>query len=163
LGLKEGLTGTPREKGVQMLIRDDGTFLFRNMPIEDKSLIEKDGNGQPLAAYELNQTLLKDFKGTKTKGMTLPPGPLTVSYIRDIRYDPMNETHDVNEKEKGAGKLNKTFVKDRAEAKIYQHAKKPPTNILFNKAVVMLGIVTILLALALGAKAALPKLLERMA
>ena len=160
MGIKQSITGVAKEKGLQMLIRDDGTFLFRFMPIEDKSLIEKDGNGQQLAAYELNQTLLKDFKGNKA--ISLKEGPLTVSYIRDIRFDPMEETTDINVKEKGSGKLNKSFVTDRAESKMYQHAKKPPTNILFNKAVIFLGAIAVILALSLGATAALPKVLERL-
>ena len=143
------ILGPPKERGTQLYFRDDGGFQFRKLDIEDTFLVEKNQQKEAIKAWMLRYKLLRRFDGFKSIGADM----VTVSYGRDIVFDPFRQLNDSEKPEKGKA-LVKDFIKRIAEAKCYQHERTAKGSTLADKVVVYMGIVMVLLALAIGAKAA---------
>ena len=141
--------GTPKEKRTQLYFRDDGGFLFRKLDIVDTFLCEKNGAGEVLKAWMMRYKLLKRFNGFGNVGADM----VTISYARDIVFDPFSELSDKEKPEKGK-KLIKDFIKKIAEAKCYQHERTAKGSTFTDTITLCLGIAVVLLALAMGIKAA---------
>ena len=144
-----GLFGTPKEQGTQVLFRDDGSFIIRNLEIVDGFLVEKDNEGVGRYAWMMFYKLLKRFEGFKNIGA----GNVTLSYNRDVVFDPFNQLSETEKPEKGEG-LKKEFIRKRADAKCYRHERSAKGSLLLEKITVFMGIIAVILALAIGAKAA---------
>ena len=134
----------PKERRTQLYFRDDGGFLFRKLDIEDGFLVEKIGK-EIVKAWMLRYKLLKCFDGWKKIGADM----VTLSFARDIVFDPFNQLVTNEQPEKG-DKLVKGFVTKIAEAKCYKHEQKAKGSLLMEKIVLFEGFTMILLALGIG-------------
>ena len=143
------LFGIPKEKRTQLYFRDDGGFHFRKLDVEDTFLVEKDQNKEAIKAWMLRYKLLKRFNGYKNIGADM----VTISYARDIVFDPFNQLNASEQPERGK-QLIKDFIKKIAEAKCYYHERTAKGSTLVDKMTLSLGITMVLLALAIGIKAA---------
>lgn len=143
------LFGIPKEKGTQLYFRDDGGFQFRKLDIEDTFLVEKNSDNVAIKAWMMKYKLLKRFNGFGNIGADM----VTVSYGRDIVFDPFNQLNKGEKPEKGKN-LIKDFVKKIATAKCYQHERTAKGSIFTDKVTLFLGLTMVLLALAIGIKAA---------
>ena len=143
------LWGIPKEKRTQLYFRDDGGFQFRKLDIEDTFLVEKNNNNEAIKAWMMRYKLLKRFNGFKNIGADM----VTISYARDIVFDPFNQLKASEKPEKGR-ELIKDFIKKIAEAKCYQHERTAKGSTFVDKMTLSLGITMVLLALAIGIKAA---------
>lgn len=85
----EGILGKPKERRTQLHFRDDGTFEFRKLEIEDTFLVER--NKEEIVKgwkhFYRNQFPFAGFKSIK-------PDQVTLSYDRDIILDPYEITKD---------------------------------------------------------------------
>jgi len=143
------LFGTQKEQRTQLYFRDDGRFIFRKLDIENTFLVEKTKTGEASKAWMLRYKLLKRFDGFKGIGADM----VTVSYARDIVFDPFSQLK-VNEKpEKGKG-LIKEFIKKIATSICYQHERTAKGTTFVETITLFLGVTMVLLALAIGIKAA---------
>lgn len=80
----ENLFGSPKEQRTQLHFRDDGTFEFRKLDIEETFLVEKDKNGEIVKGWKHfynNQFPFAGYKGIKADQVTM-------SFDRDIILDP---------------------------------------------------------------------------
>lgn len=136
--------GPPKERRTQLYFRDDGGFMFRKLDIEDGFLAEKIGK-EIIKAWMMRYKLLKRFNGYKKIGADM----VTLSFARDIVFDPFNQLASTEKPEKGAN-LIKNFVKKIAEAKCYKHEQKAKGSLLMDKIVLFEGFTMILLALSIG-------------
>lgn len=143
------LLGTPKEQRTQLYIRDDGTFIFRKLDIEDGFLVERNAKKEIVKAWMMRYKLLKRFDGYGNIGADM----VTISFARDIVFDPFNQLNDSEKPDKGA-ELIKDFVRKIAEAKCYRHEREAKGSVLADKIVWFMGITMVMLGLALGAKAA---------
>ena len=141
--------GPPKEKRTQLYFRDDGGFQFRKLDIEDTFLVEKNRNGEVIKAWMMRYKLLRRFDGYKGVGSDM----VTISYARDIVFDPFKQLNDNEKPEKGK-QLIKAFIKKIAEAKCYQHERTAKGSTITEKITLFLGITMVLLAVAIGIKAA---------
>lgn len=141
--------GIPKEQRTQLYFRDDGGFQFRKLDIMDTFLVEKNNNKEATKAWMMRYKLLKRFNGFKNIGADM----VTISYARDIVFDPFGQLTDSEAPEKGK-KLTKDFIKKIAEAKCYQHERDAKGSSFVEKITLFLGITMVLLALAIGIKAA---------
>jgi len=136
--------GPPKERGTQLYFRDDGGFLFRKLDIEDAFLVEKKVK-EIVKAWMMKYKLLKRFNGYKGIGADM----VTMSFGRDIVFDPFNQL-TIDEKPEKGDKLVKDFVRKIAEAKCYTHEKKAKGSLFMEKVVIFLGVIGVLLTLAIG-------------
>jgi len=142
------LFGPPKEKRTQLYFRDDGGFIFRKLDIEDAFLVEK-SKKVIVRAWMMRYKLLKRFNGFKRIGADM----VTISFARDIVFDPFDQLATSEKPEKGAS-LTKDFVRKIAEAKCYTHEQKAKGSLLVDKLVLFLGFTMIVLALGIGAMVA---------
>jgi len=140
-----GIKSIPKERGIQLYFRDDGSFEFRKLDIEDSFLVEKDAKGNIIKAWIMYFKLLKRFLGFKNIATDM----VTVSYSRNIIFDPFNQLSN-EEAPTENGKLKKEFVKRIAESKCYQHEQKAAPTLIMDKLTLFLGTLMILLGLAIG-------------
>jgi len=143
------ILGAPKEKRTQLYFRDDGGFIFRKLDVEDTFLVEKNQAKEAIKAWMLRYKLLRRFDGYKNIGADM----VTISYARDIVFDPFGQLNFSEKPEKGKA-LIKDFIKKIAEAKCYQHERTAKGSSFSDKITIFLGITMVLLALAMGAKAA---------
>lgn len=136
--------GPPKERRTQLYFRDDGGFLFRKLDIEDGFLVEKVAK-EIIKAWMMRYKLLKRFNGYKKIGADM----VTISFARDIVFDPFNQLAPSEKPEKG-DKLVKDFVRKIAEAKCYKHEQKAKGSLLIEKIVLFEGFTMVLLALGIG-------------
>lgn len=140
-----GIKGTQKERRTQLYFRDDGTFEFRKLDIEDSFLVDKDTKGSIIRAWIMYFKLLKRFGGFKNIGADM----VTLSYSRNTVFDPFHQlTNEEAPTEKG--KLKEAFVKRVAESKCYQHEQKAAPALIMDKLTMFLGTLMILLGIALG-------------
>ena len=117
--------------------------------MEDTFLIEKINNDEANKAWMMRYKLLKRFNGFKNIGADM----VTLSYARDIVFDPFNQLN-INEKPEKGKALVKDFIKKIAEAKCYQHERTAKGSTLSDKITLFIGITMVLLALAIGIQVA---------
>lgn len=141
--------GVPKEKRTQLYFRDDGGFQFRPLDIENTFLVERGKGKEVNKAWMLRYKLLKRFNGFKNISADM----VTVSYARDIVFDPFRQLNDSEKPEKGKA-LIKDFIKKIAEAICYQHERTAKGSTFTDKITLYLGITMVLLALGIGIKAA---------
>lgn len=139
--------GPPEEKRTQLYFRDDGGFLFRKLLVEDTFLVEKTNAQETNKAWMMRYKLLKRFDGFKNIGADM----VTISYARDIVFDPFRQLNQSEKLEKGK-QLVKGFVKKIAEAKCYQHERSAKGSLFAEKIMLYLGICIVVLALAFAIK-----------
>lgn len=140
-----GLKAIPKERGTQVYFQDDGSFQIRKLDIEDSFLVEKNSHGKITKAWAMYFKLLKRFPGYRSIGADM----VTLSYGRDIAYDPFQELDD-KEKPTENGKFKKEFVRRVAESKCYRHEQEAKTSLVIDKVTLFLGVLAIILGLALG-------------
>lgn len=143
------LFGIPKEKRTQLYFRDDGGFQFRKLDIEDTFLVEKNSDKEAVKAWMMRYKLLRRFNGFGSIGADM----VTISYARDIVFDPFNQLNASEKPEKGKA-LVKDFISKIAQAKCYQHERTAKGSLFTDKITLFLGITMVLLALAIGIKAA---------
>ena len=143
------LFGVPKEKRTQLYFRDDGSFIFRKLDIEDGFLVEKNKSGEIIKAWMMRYKLLKRFDGYGNIGADM----VTISYARDIVFDPFSQLKDSETPGKG-NSLIKDFVRNIAEAKCYRHEMSAKGSLFADKIVIYMGVVMVLLALGIGVKVA---------
>lgn len=145
-----GLFKPPQELGQQLLFRDDGCFMFRGLPISDGYYAEKDEHQEPVQDWMLNYKLLKNFNGYKG---VAPAGKVTISHTRDILFDPFNQLAEKEKPDRGED-LKKSWATKVSESVCYRHEKNVKLGLTMDKYTIYLSVVMVILALALGAKAA---------
>ena len=141
-----GIRTNQIERGTQVNFFDDGTFVFRKLPIEDSFLVEKDAHNNIIRAWVMYFKLLKRFPGFKN----IDSGMVTLSYGRNIVLDPFRQLSDSEKPIEQGGKFKKEFIKQVAESKCYQHEQKAKTSFVGDKLTIFMGVLVILLGLAVG-------------
>jgi len=136
--------GAPKERRTQLYFRDDGSFIFRKLDIEDAFLVEKK-NKEIIKAWMMRYKLLRRFDGYKGIGADM----ITMSFARDIVFDPFNQLKDSEKPDKGDS-LVKDFVRKIATAKCYKHEHTAKGSLFAEKIVVFMGATMVLLALGIG-------------
>jgi len=144
------LFGTPKEQETQLHLRDDWSFEFRRLDIENSSLLERNQRGEVPRAWVFPHKLRKRFDGIQK----IRRGMLLVSCDRDIIFDPFGQMPDVEKPEQGE-KLDKPFIQRIAEATIYDHARKARGVTVMDKVVLFVGVVMIILAVAIAIRVAI--------
>ena len=154
----EYIFGTPKEKRTQLHFRDDGTFKFRQLEIEDTFLVEKDKDEIIRGWKHLyrNQFPFAGYKGIK-------PDQVTVSYDRDIILDPYNlveKDEDNPEKRtkmaldavEGGKELKGTraWLSDVGEARRLKLLANRAKNSNYNKIIIFLGAALMVELLIIG-------------
>lgn len=139
------ILGPPKERRTQLYFRDDGGFMFRKLDIEDGFLVEKNSDKEISKAWMMRYKLLKHFNGFKKIGADM----VTLSFARDIVFDPFGQLATEEKPEKGAS-LVKDFVQKIAEAKCYKHEQKAKGSLLIDKLVIFMGTIGVLLAIGIG-------------
>lgn len=142
------ILGTPKEKRTQLYFRDDGSFIFRKLEIEDAFLVEKIG-GEITKAWIMRYKLLTNFDGYGNIGADM----VTISFARDIVLDPFKRLNDSEKPDKGTD-LVKDFVSKIATAKCYKHERTAKGSVFIEKIVMFQGATMVLLALGIGIKVA---------
>ena len=132
MGLFSGMLGTPKEQRTQLYFRDDGAFQFRKLDVEEGFLVEK-SKGEIIKAWLMRYKLLKRFDGYKSISADM----VTLSFARDIVFDPFNQLKEGEKPDKGA-ELVKGFVRKIAEAKCYKHEQTAKGSLFIDKLVVFL-------------------------
>jgi hypothetical protein len=143
---------SPKEKGTQLYFRDDGSFQFRKLLIEDEALVEKNDASVVLKAWKMLYKLLKQFDGYKG----IAADNVTISFGRDIIFDPFNQLNETEKPSKGKA-LKKDFIKNIAEAKCYMHEKTAKPSLIMDRFTLFLGGTMIIMAIGLMAKIALTR------
>lgn len=143
------LFGLAKEKRTQLYFRDDGTFIFRKLDIEDGFLVEKNAQKDIVKVWMMRYKLLSSFDGYKGIGADM----VTLSFARDIVLDPFNQLNEGEKPDKGDS-LIKSFVTKIATAKCYKHEQTAKGSLFIDKLVLFMGLTMVLLALGIGLKAA---------
>ena len=138
-----GITNV-KEQRTQLYFRDDGGFHFRKLDIEDGFLVEKNARKEIVKAWILRYKLLKNFTGYGH----IAADKLTLSYARDIIFDPFSQLEGGEKLTKGE-ELKKDFVRKIAEAKCYKHEHEAKGNQSINKIIMFEGVVMVILALVM--------------
>ena len=137
------LLGPPKEKRTQLYFRDDGSFILRKLDVEDGFLVEKI-KGEIRKAWMMRYKLLKRFDGYGGIGADM----VTVSYARDIVFDPFNQLKDGEKPDKGDS-LTKDFVSKIASAKCYRHELSAKGSLFVEKIFLFLGTTMVLLGIGI--------------
>lgn len=140
------LTGAiPKERRTQLYFRDDGSFQFRKLFVEDTFLVEK-VNQNIVKGWKLLFKLQFPFDGYKA----LSADMVTLGYSRDIILDPYGIVSEAEKPEPGMDKLNKSWITQIAEAQLYKQRNKAKPMLLVNKITLFLGISLVIQVLALA-------------
>jgi len=110
-----GLLGIGKEHCQQLHFRDDRSFIFRKLPIENTFVLEKQGEATK-AAWMMPYRVLKRFNGHKG----IRPGMVLISYNRDIILDKWGQVGASDKPEAGKG-LIKDTIAQIATGVFYQH------------------------------------------
>jgi len=144
------ILGTPPEKGIQLYIRDDGNFQFRDFSIEQSHLVEKDNRDNVKNAWLMAFKLLKSFDGLQGVSKA---GKVTVSYSRDTIYDPYHQLNPGEGPEKGKG-LVQDFTANIATSKCYKHEHSHKQTFIMDKITIFCGCTALLLGIAIAVQQA---------
>lgn len=150
--------GTPKEQRTQLHFRDDGTFEFRRLDIEDTFLVEKK-NEEIIRGWKhfyRNQFPFAGYKGIKADQATL-------SYDRDIILDPfglIEEDEDNPEKRSkvvldAAGgnkeiKGTRAWLSEIGEARRLKLMANRAKKSNYNKIIIFLGVALLFELLIIG-------------
>jgi len=140
---KRALIFAGKEKQLQLYFREDGKVQFRMLEVEDTFLVEKK-NGQRIAAWKLAYKLLLPFAGYGD----IKPGNVTVSYARDIIFDPFKLLKDAEKPDKSKS-IAKPWIKDVAESQGYTAQQESSRKIALSTQVALLGGTVLLMAVIL--------------
>jgi len=149
---------TGKEKRGQLYFREDGKFLFRRLSVEDTFLIEKK-NGNRVAAWLLAYQSQIPFAG----GGGVKPNNVTISYARDIIFDPFNLLrgsqkpsafdHDAQSPKgmpaEGSRAITKPWIRDIAESQTYTAQQESSRRMALTTQMALLGGAVLLMAVAL--------------
>lgn len=152
------ITGPPKEKAFQLHFRDDNSFEFRQLDIEDTFLIEKDKEEikRGWKHFYRNQFPFAGYKNMKR-------GQVTLSFDRDIILDPYgiiaNDVDNPEKREKtvidmfgGETKLKGTraWLSDVGEARRMKMMANRAKNNNYDKIILFLGCGLVIQLLILG-------------
>lgn len=116
------------EKSGQVLFRDNGNILFRQIEVSEASLLEKK-NGVVVKGWR--HFFKTQFPVEKFGGV--PGGMYTLSHERDIVWDPFNilSKEEKPEVDMSKGMFNRKGIREVAQSKCYKHEhQKPPSSTL---------------------------------
>ncbi len=140
--------GAKKEKGTQLYLRDDVSFQFRKLEVEDSHLVEKNSKKEGIAAWMMRYSLLKRFDGFGKIGAD----KITVSYGRDVVLDLFKQLSEKEVPLEGEG-LIKAFISQIAAATFYRHQHNAKSSLIMEKVTLYLGVVMIILAFCIALKA----------
>lgn len=151
-----GILTPQKEKVYQTFFREDMTFITRQVEVEDGWKIELNEKKKPIRAFMLPYKLQKHFDGYKN----IPPCNMTIDFSRDIVLDSFTQLKDGEKPEKGKPKnggdiLKKDMMKKIADAKCHKLEQDARPTSVQDKIVLFMGIVSLILALAIGLKIAM--------
>ena len=131
----------PKDKGLQLLFRDDESFEFRKLSLEDSCLVEKGTDQLPMRGWKHFFSTQLSFRGFKN----ITAGPVTISCMRDFIMDPFNQIPETASPSEG-GKPKSSSDNDIrkwtariAEQKRYQVTSKRPNQAIIDKMIWFLG------------------------
>lgn len=139
-----GLLSTPKSKGWNFHIRDDGKFEIRQLDLDSGWLIEKHGEKE-IAAYLQPYKTLKHFDGFGK----FPACNMTITYPRDILFDPFHQL-TLNERPEKGTSLKKQMMSRIAESTVNKHEQDAKPTSATDKIILFLGSVIVILALSIG-------------
>lgn len=128
-------TGMPNDrKRYQLIFHNDNTFEFRNMDVQDGSLVLLDMESVK-SAWPIFNSITLPFEGmTGIKRTKILP-----CIDSDILWDPFNKL-DAGEKPEAGPALVKEWILTKVNAVRYRYQSKPPTSPIMNKLVLFSGI-----------------------
>lgn len=153
----ENILGTPKEKRTQLHFRDDGTFEFRRLEIEDTFLIERKGDEIVRGWKHLyrNQFPFAGYRSIK-------PDQVTLSFDRDIILDPYNLVGGEDDPAKSAKvvldavegekeiKGTRAWLSDIGEARRLKLLANRAKKNNYNKIIMFLGVALMIELLIIG-------------
>lgn len=148
--------GPPKEKRTQLYFRDDGKFTFRKLRIEDTFLVEKKGD-DIIKGWKHFYKLQFPFVGLGGSALELKKAigsdMVTLGYDRDIILDPFGIVDDKEKPDKKRAINDNPWITDVAEGQRYKAQNKPGNRLLVEKITLILGACTVLIVLAIAARA----------
>lgn len=149
-----GIFTPQKEQVYQTFFREDMTFVTRKVDVEDGWKIELNEKKKAIRAFMLPYKLQRQFDGYKN----VPPCNMTIDFSRDILLDPFSQLKDTEKPEKGKTKsgdvLKKDMMRKIADAKCHKLEQDAKPTSVQDKIVLFMGIVSLILALAIGLKIA---------
>lgn len=133
-----------KEKAIQLLNHDDGTFEFRQVEIEDATMLEKKDE-EVYKAWPHFYGLQYPFYGYKN----ISAGMVSICFDRDIIVDEFNILADSEKPAKG-NSLVKDWITKKAESRRYKMQNKPTNMLLLDKISIFLGSAIIIQLLIIG-------------
>jgi len=140
----------PKERRTQLHFRDDGSFEFRKLEIEDTFLVEKNKDEiiRGWKHFYRNQFPFVGFKSIK-------PDQVTMSFDRDIILDPyglIKDDKDNPEKREAKGQLVgvKAWLSDVGEARRLKMMANRSKSKSYNMIIIFLGSALMIELLILG-------------
>lgn len=135
--------GIGKEFCRQLYFRDDNSFIFRSLPIENNFVIEKQGENTK-AAWLMPYRVLKRFEGMRS----IKAGMVLLSYGRDIVLDKWGQISDDEKPEQGRS-LIKDMISRIATGVFYQHETGKKKSVI-EKMVLFVGSLMVGLGLVIG-------------
>lgn len=126
-------TISPDRRRCQLIFHNDNTFEFRDLDIQDNSLIVKAADAVKQAWPVLNKLTLP-FAGLNHIKRTR----VLMCTDNDIIWDPFNRLSDDEKPEKGPD-LIKDWITGKADAVRYRFQSKPPESSMMNKVIWFAG------------------------
>lgn len=122
--------GESIEKTGQLLFRDNGNFIFRQIDLDNAVMIEKKNNAM-LKGWRHYFKLEFPFEGFKN----IPEGMYSLCHERDVVWDPFDiltkdEKPDTNTSK---GIFNRRGFKEIAESTCYRHENEPMPSTMMDK------------------------------
>jgi len=140
---KRALIFAGKEKLMQFYFREDGKCQFRKLEAEETFLVEKK-NGRRIAAWKLAYKLLLPFAGYGG----IERSNVTVSYARDIIFDPFSLLKDTEKPDKSKS-IAKPWIRDVAESQGYTAQQESSRKMALSTQVALLGGTVLLMAIIL--------------
>lgn len=135
MSLKTWLTGTGTTsiKRTVLHFYDDESFVFKKLPIKDGCFLwkEMDKYVKATCHFFKLQFAFAGYKG-------IPGDQVTISFDRDILYDPHNILNP-DEKPDKSGFLNQKWISRIATSKIYEAMKQKPGSLFMDRVSWFLG------------------------
>lgn len=142
------ILGPPKEKRTQLHFRDDGKFTFRKLLIMDTFLVEK-YKDDIIKGWKHFYKLQFPFAGLKGISADM----VTLGFDRDIILDPYGIV-DEKEKPNKNRKINDNpWITEVADGQRYKAQNNPGNMLMLDKITVFLGVATLLIVLAIAARA----------
>ena len=122
------------EKRTQLLFKDNGNVILRQLEVTEASLVEK-VNGSVQRGWQHIHRLQYHFEGYKN----IPSDEVTLSHERDIIYDPHGILSAEEKPELGTG-FNRRGIREVAESKCFNLEHQKPSGTMMDKVTIFLGV-----------------------